>query len=97
MALSELQSETRKAITNAYYNTRNAGGTMEDAADNAARGVMAALFEAHLVVELEPDGTCPLCKHSGIVHTSDGCAHHVGYNHLAGFEECGCPLQGAHQ
>lgn len=33
----------RKAITDAYYDARNAGGTMEDAADKATAAVMALL------------------------------------------------------
>lgn len=37
------QAAVRKAITDAYYDARNAGGTMEDAADKATAAVMALL------------------------------------------------------
>lgn len=41
-----LQADIRAAISNAYYEARNHGQTMEVAADNAATSVMAVLSEA---------------------------------------------------
>lgn len=38
-----LRSDIRAAISNAYYDARNAGRTMEHAADDAADRVMACL------------------------------------------------------
>ena len=40
-AASLLRSEVRRVVTDAYYEARNAGETMETAADNAADAVMA--------------------------------------------------------
>lgn len=45
------RGEARRAITNAYYETRNGGGTMETAADRAADAVVALAGDA---VVLEP-------------------------------------------
>lgn len=42
---TELQSKIRAAISNAYYDARNEGQTMEAAADNATAAVV-ALIEA---------------------------------------------------
>ena len=42
-AADTLRSEVRAAISNAYYDARNAGRTMEHAADDAAARVMARL------------------------------------------------------
>lgn len=40
------REKIRAAITNAYYEARNSGGTMETAADAAADAVMALVLEA---------------------------------------------------
>ena len=40
-----LKATIRAAISNAYYDSRNTGGTMEDGADRAATDVMEILAE----------------------------------------------------
>jgi len=47
-----LRKEVRRVITNAYYDCRNEGETMETAADRAADSVMAVLpdYEAAVAV-----------------------------------------------
>lgn len=54
--MSDLRAEVRKAISDAYYEARNNGQTMETAADNAADAVT-AILTARLdatVEELKP-------------------------------------------
>ena len=41
--ITALRGEVRAAISNAYYDARNAGRTMEHAADDAADRVIACL------------------------------------------------------
>lgn len=36
------------------------------------------------------DDRCPLCLHRPDRH-QDGCVVNVGYGHMTGPEECGCP------
>lgn len=53
---TDLRAEVRKAISDAYYEARNDGQTMETAADNAADAVT-AILTARLdatVAELKP-------------------------------------------
>lgn len=76
--MTDLRTEVRTAISNAYYEARNHGQTMETAADDAVRAVMGILA-----------GRCDLCGHA--LHGDSECGEAVGYDHLNGDHECGCP------
>jgi hypothetical protein len=41
--MTELRDEVRRVISDAYYNARNEGRTMEHAADSAADAVVAVV------------------------------------------------------
>ena len=49
--MSDLRQEVRRVITNAYYDARNEGETMETAADRAADSVMAVLPDYEAAVD----------------------------------------------
>lgn len=55
MTKPNLRDEIRRVISNAYYHARNAGYTMEQAADNAADDVMQLLRPKAKTVVLEGD------------------------------------------
>lgn len=41
---------------------------------------------------VEAEGpNCPLCGHEVEHHDGEACSVEVGYDHLNGFHECGCP------
>lgn len=78
------RDEIRKAITDAYYETRNAGGTMETAADSAAAAVV-ELHERSLAgaVLMATGGGPPACEDHRERQHRDGKAPwcpHCGWN-----------------
>lgn len=68
-----LRAAVRVAITNAYYDARDAGETMEVAADNAADAVIAALRHEWRVAT-EQDVTKAIHDWNA-THRDDGCVH----------------------
>lgn len=40
----------------------------------------------------EGSDDCPLCFHAPDRHDGESCGVEVGYDHLNGSHECGCPL-----
>jgi hypothetical protein len=48
-----------------------------------------------LRADLDEDGNCPVCSHRPASHGGEGCDERIGYSHINGDEECGCPLRPA--
>jgi hypothetical protein len=71
--LADIVDEVRPAISNAYYDARNAGETMEDAASRAAGAVLAVLQDSPTLAAilaalpvsptdgLDAESRCPKC------------------------------------
>lgn len=91
----DLRKDIRTAITNAYYDARNDGRTMESAADIAADAVMVVVAAAEGPVmiarmmerrgELEACGQRAVLTHPSTVtglggHLSRSCTHPKGHD-----------------
>jgi hypothetical protein len=57
--LTDIVDEIRPAISNAYYDARNAGETMEDAASRAAGTVLAVILDSPTIRALKAEGERP--------------------------------------